>query len=124
MKEVFLVFAGGGLGSLLRYQLGRFINQTYLSAFPTATLMVNIVACFLLGLIMGYLSHPEHQNQAAKLLLAVGFCGGFSTFSTFSYETLLLIRQGQTTLALGNIFLSIILCLIATFTGVILVKPT
>jgi len=124
MKEVLLVFAGGGLGSLLRYQLGRFINQTYLSAFPMATLVINMLACFLLGLILGYLNSQEHQNQAAKLLLAVGFCGGFSTFSTFSYETLTLIREGQTTLALGNVFISVILGLAATFIGLVLVKPT
>jgi len=124
MKEVFLVFVGGGLGSLLRYQLGRFINQTYLSAFPTATLIINLLACLLLGLVLGYLNKPEYQNQAARILLAVGFCGGFSTFSTFSYETLTLIRQGQTILALGNVFISVILGLAATFIGLVLVKPT
>ncbi len=122
MKEVLLVFAGGGLGSLLRYQLGRFINQTYLSAFPTATLLVNVLACFIVGLILGYLNNPGNESQAFKLLLAVGFSGGFSTFSTFSHETLTLLRSGQTTLALGNIFLSVLLCLGATFVGLILAR--
>jgi len=117
-----LVFAGGGLGSLLRYQLGRFINQAYLPTFPFATLVINIVASFILGCVLGYLSGQENQNQLVKLLLAVGFCGGFSTFSTFSYETLILIRQGQITIAFGNILLSLVLCLAATYLGLLLTK--
>jgi len=117
-----LVFAGGGLGSLLRYQLGRFINQTYLPTFPFATLVINIVASFILGCVLGYLAGQENQNQPLKFLLAVGFCGGFSTFSTFSYETLTLFRQGQITIAFGNILLNVVLCLAATYLGLLLTK--
>lgn len=122
MKEVLLVFAGGGLGSLFRYQLGRYINQAYLPAFPVATFVINILASFILGYLMGYLTGQESQNHALRLLLAVGFCGGFSTFSTFSYETLTLIRQGQITIAFGNILLSVVLCLGATYLGLLLTK--
>ena len=124
MKEVLLVFAGGGLGSLLRYQLGRIMNQAYLPAFPFATLVINIIASFILGCLLGYLAGQENQNHPLKLLLAVGFCGGFSTFSTFSYETLTLIRQGQISIAFGNILLSVVLCLGATYIGLLLTKHT
>jgi fluoride exporter len=122
MKEFFYVFLGGGLGSMCRYGLGRLIILSPVNNFPVATLVINILASLLLGTILGYLDLRAISNPALKLLLAVGFCGGFSTFSTFSYETLLLLRHGQMMLALGNIFLSVALCLTATLAGFYLAR--
>lgn len=122
MKELLYVFIGGGMGSLVRYGLSRFIILVAATTFPLATLLINVLASFILGLFLGYLDIKNVSNSPLKLLIAVGFCGGFSTFSTFSYETLVLLKNGQTTLAFGNILWSVVLCLAATFGGIVLAK--
>jgi fluoride exporter len=105
-----IVFVGGGLGSLVRYGISLvFKNNTW--TFPVSTLISNVLASFIIGILTGTLSDEQ------KLLFATGFCGGFSTFSTFSNETLHLLQQGQVFLAVFNTALSIILCLLATFLG-------
>ncbi len=122
MKEIALIFIGGGSGSLVRYGLGKWLSAAYDTHFPVATLIVNILASLILGIFLGLLSSRPVLNQDLKLLVAVGFCGGFSTFSTFSYETLQLLRTGQTYFVLLNILLSVILCLAATFIGLLIAK--
>jgi CrcB protein len=108
-----LVFLGGGFGSLVRYGISLTINNLNIK-FPLATLMSNVVACFLIGAITAAAT-KGNLTDAQRLLLATGFCGGFSTFSTFSNETLQLAQNGQLLSALGNILLSLTLCLAATF---------
>jgi fluoride exporter len=108
-----LVFLGGGLGSLIRYGISLTINNLNIK-FPLATLVSNVVACFLIGAITATAT-KGNLTDAQRLLLATGFCGGFSTFSTFSNETLQLAQNGQLLSAFGNILLSLTLCLAATF---------
>jgi CrcB protein len=119
MKEIAIVFIGGGFGSALRFGVGKLFILS-MSKFPMATFLVNIIGCFLIGLLLAYFSKSE--NSFYKLLLVTGFCGGFTTFSTFSNETILLLKNNQITLALVYIISSLLLGLIATFVGYILLN--
>jgi CrcB protein len=110
------VFLGGGLGSLCRYGISQYINS---SAFPWATLIANGLACLVLGLAIGYSSR---LGWAApwKLLAATGFCGGFSTFSTFAKEAFDLAEQGIPWFALAYVLLSLLVGLLALYVGLFL----
>ncbi len=110
------VFIGGGLGSLCRYGISQ-ISFPYFQHFPIATLTANVLASACLAFIVAALAlkAPNESQQFWKLLLATGFCGGFSTFSTFSLESFQLLKNGQTTLAIAYIFISVTLCLLACF---------
>ena len=116
--DIILVFVGGGVGSTLRFLLGRWVNALHGHHFPFGTLSVNIVACLLLGFVVGIADHRELISPAARLFWTVGFCGGFSTFSTFSAETLILIQNGFHFSTIIYIVLSLVFCLTATFGGI------
>ncbi len=107
------VFIGGGIGSVLRYGLSLAFRHLELTSFPIATLAANVLSCLLLGWLVFRFSWTEQPTLAA--LLIVGVCGGFSTFSTFSLETLQLMRSGQTLWAIINVALSIAVCIIILF---------
>ena len=117
---VFLVFVGGGFGSTVRYLLGRWVNAMHSHHFPFGTLVVNVIACFILGYVIGTADHRQMISPAARLFWTVGFCGGFSTFSTFSAETLALIQDGFHISTAIYIVSSLVLCLAATFGGIYL----
>jgi CrcB protein len=109
MLKFILVFAGGGAGSLLRYSLG-FMLPRQADGFPWATFAANVMACIVIALV-AYV-FKERLQTMGTLLLATGFCGGLSTFSTFSFETVELINRGLFSTALLYIFSSLILCLL------------
>jgi CrcB protein len=117
MKSLIIVFLGGGLGSAVRYSLSRWVNALHTHHFPWGTLVVNVVACFALGLIIGLADHKQIISPGARLFWTIGFCGGFSTFSTFSNETLVLIQGGFTMSTILYIAASLLLCVAATFIG-------
>lgn len=104
------IFIGGGIGSLTRYSIGVSMSSFRFKGFPLGTLLANILACIIMGLFISW-SHdktdlPEHY----KKLVLVGLCGGLSTFSTFSLESMRLIKEGQLLVAVLNILISIALC--------------
>lgn len=122
IKFLILVFIGGGFGSITRYLLGKWISAIHSINFPLGTLVINIVACFILGLIVALADHKQLLNPNMRLFWAVGFCGGFSTFSAFSNETFQLLNGNFTFTAILYVVLSVSLCLLAIFLGIAVIK--
>ena len=124
ISNFFLVFVGGGVGAAVRFLVTTAAARW--GAFPLGTLAVNAVGSFLMGLVMGaILLLTEKYGLIAeplRLLLAVGFLGGLTTFSSFSFETLLLIKGGSCLLALCNIALQILAGLLLAALGMALAK--
>ena len=105
------IFLGGGLGSLCRYGIGKFIMSYDSSVFAYATLFSNVLSIIVLAIFVYFFQEKIGLDEFWKLFVITGFCGGFSTFSTFSFETFEMLRNGQTALALANVFVSILLCI-------------
>lgn len=119
IKDLLLVGVGGGVGSMLRFATSR-LSARYISHEWAlfGTFIVNIVGCFLIGIIAGWLLYNSGKSQTLPLLLVVGFCGGYTTFSAFAFENVQLIQSGQSLLAILYIFSSIILGLLAVWGGI------
>jgi CrcB protein len=94
MKQVLLVFIGGGFGSVARYLLGKFLNNSD-GGIPLGTFAANILGSLLIGIILGLAAKNDTLTQSQTLLLATGFCGGFTTFSTFAYENYSFLKSGD-----------------------------
>jgi len=120
MRELVLIFLGGGIGSVTRFSLEKWISSFHSHHFPYGTLFVNVLACFVLGTLVGVADHKQIVSPNARLFWTVGFCGGFSTFSTFSSETLKLIQTGFPFSGLVYVLASLLLCLAATYLGLYL----
>lgn len=110
VNNLLLVALGGALGSILRFLCGRALNEHY---FPYGTLLVNILGCLIIGLLWGYFA--KHINENLRLLLAMGFCGGFTTFSTFTFEGIAMLQQSRWLPFIFFTLLSVVGGLLATF---------
>ncbi len=121
MQSILLVFFGGGIGAVCRYLVTTQIGARFGTFFPFGTLTVNTVGSFLMGLIMGILLLLTEEFHFVsgpwKLLLTVGFLGGFTTFSSFSMETLTLLRGGSTFYAAANVGANLICGFLAVWLG-------
>lgn len=122
IKNLTLIFIGGGLGSICRYLIGKYFSQFKWVDFNLGTLIVNVIGSFLIGLFIGYFLKDESQNQSLYLLTAIGFCGGFTTFSSFSVDQLNLLKSGAYQSFFIYLMLSLVLGLTATFLGLLLTK--
>jgi fluoride exporter len=122
IKTLLLVGAGGFLGSIARYLSSRFLQNTIPSSFPYGTFFVNIAGCLLIGIIYGFSEKSSLITPGWKLFLAVGFCGGFTTFSTFANENLALLRDGEFFYFFLYTGLSVFLGIAATFLGILVTK--
>lgn len=117
-----IVSLGAAFGGAARYWLSNFVYKFFPAIFPYGTLAVNIIGSFILGLIIFVFDERELINNQLKIFLTIGFCGGFTTFSTFSLETLNLLRDSQYFLALLNIILSVVFCIAGVFLAYIVSK--
>jgi len=110
LKSILLVFLGGGFGSALRYLLSKLLNTS--ATIPYGTFVVNILGSLIIGLVLGWALKSNSISQNTVLFLATGFCGGFTTFSAFSFENYELLKAGDYTTfaiyAFGSLFLGIL----------------
>jgi len=122
MKDVLIIALGGGIGSVMRYFGAQFISKNYPSHYPMGTLLINITGCLLIGLLIGLSDRQQWLNNEWKLLLITGFCGGYTTFSTFAAENINLIQNQQIGYAILYTVLSVALGLLAVWAGLSLGK--
>ena len=121
MKQLLLVFIGGGFGSALRYVIGKYLNSTA-SGIPWGTFAANILGSLFIGIILGLAAKNDTLSQNQTLLLATGFCGGFTTFSTFAYENHVFLKSGDFTSFTLYTITSFVVAFLAVFLGLFLVK--
>ena len=121
-RSFLLVGIGGFVGSVLRYWLSLFIGQHLVSTFPFGTFVVNVIGCFLIGLLAGLSDRGSLISPEVRLLLTTGFCGGFTTFSTFSYESMALLKDGELMFLAANVGLSVAAGFLATYLGTLLIR--
>ncbi len=122
MRILLLIFIGGGSGSLMRYLLSRWITGMVVSAFPYGTFIVNIIGCFLIGFIMFYTERFGSQSIQWRLFLVTGLCGGFTTFSSFSFENVQLINDHRIFVFLLYTICSVALGIFATYFGIVVAR--
>jgi len=125
LKLYLIVAFGSGIGGLLRYIISDFVYKHSTSLFPYGTLTVNVVGSFILGFVIFYLDSLKLISSEMRLFLTIGLCGGLTTFSTFSYETVKLIQDSQYLIAgtniLLNVFVTILVVLLAAFISKLLI---
>ena len=117
IKNLLLVLLGGGFGSVARYLLSYFFTKNNTSNFPWATFIANSLGCLIIGLLFGYIQKNNLQNETLKLLLITGFCGGFTTFSTFSLENIQFIQNQNYNLAIIYTLTSLFVGFLAVIIG-------
>ena len=122
MQNYLLVFAGGGIGAAARYWLSGLVYQRLGSEFPSGTLLVNVIGCLLIGFLMSLFEERFVLYPSLRIFLTIGILGGFTTFSSFSFETMALLRDGEVLYASANILLSVVMCLGGTWVGLTLGK--
>lgn len=123
MRAFLLVGLGGALGAMSRYGVSMFLGRHWPMEFPLATMVVNIVGSIGMGLFIGLMAHllPPWQGEA-RLFLAVGMLGGFTTFSSFSLDAVALLERGELLQAGAYVLLSVVVCLIGLYLGLLMTR--
>jgi len=120
MQTLLFIAAGGALGAIFRYAVSNGVHALAGRGFPYGTLTVNVVGSLLMGVLYILFIERISNNLPLRAMIITGFLGAFTTFSTFSIETFNLLEGGETFKALGNILISVTLCLLAAWAGVII----
>ena len=120
MQQLLAIAGGGALGAILRFLMSSHIYRLFGRDFPYGTLAVNILGSFLMGIFFIFIIERGMLSAEWRSIIIVGFLGAFTTFSTFSIETLTLLESGELSRAVLNIFLSVALCLAATWLGLLM----
>jgi fluoride exporter len=116
---IWSVAIGGAVGSIARFLLGTFVQQRAGTAFPIGTLIINITGSVLLGFLLRFALATPSITPATRALLTTGFCGGYTTFSTFSYETVALIEENELGRAVLYAALSVVVAMVGTYCGIL-----
>lgn len=122
MKQMIAVALGGACGAMMRFWIAAAVQRAVGGAFPWGTLFVNVLGSFLLGFLFVWLIERSTMGELARLAITVGFLGAFTTFSTFSVETVRLMQEGAMAWALGNICLQVLLCVGVAWLGMQLAR--
>ena len=122
LRAIILVGAGGGIGSIFRYLTSVIVSKYFHAAFPLATFIANILGCLIIGLLLGFFERHQLANPDLKYLFVTGFCGGFTTFSTFAAENYNLFQSENSLTAFAYIAASVLVGLLAVWAGVALTK--
>lgn len=122
MQNCLAIFLGGGIGALLRYFAGVFVSKNMTVNFPLATFLANIVGSLIIGFVFFLFLNKSDMNETVKLALTVGFCGGLTTFSTFSLEIFSMIKNNQIFMAMGYVALSLVVCVLGVWIGAQIAK--
>jgi CrcB protein len=122
IRQVLFVAIGSALGGVARFLVGRGIYAIAPTRFPLPTLLINVLGCFLIGWLYATDRDGRWLNPDNRLLLTTGLCGGFTTFSAFSYENIMLMKQGQYSMMLLYMTASIVLSILAAWLGMTIVK--
>ena len=119
LLKYFMVGVGGCLGSILRFWLGSYIGGRLGSRFPYGTFVINVTGSFLIGLVLTILAERTQWSPIWRYLIPIGFIGGYTTFSTFEYETLRLVQDGQMMTAMLNVVMSVIVGFAGVWAGMV-----
>lgn len=122
MLQILIIGLGGFVGTVARYGVSVLAYKYAGATFPFGTLTVNIVGCFLIGLVYGVIQEKDVLSTTSRLFLTVGVFGGFTTFSSFGNETLLLLRAGHLLLGIGYVLISVLVGVAAVWGGYSLVR--
>jgi CrcB protein len=122
IKNLLLVGLGGGIGSIARYLCQKWFSENYPYPFPWGTFLVNLFGCFLIGIIYAASEKSIALSPQTRLLLITGFCGGFTTFSTFAFENMNLLRSGDVLYFSIYIVASVALGIAGVFAGIAMIK--
>ncbi len=122
IRNLFLIGIGGFIGSVCRYLAQQFIQNYYPTSIPWGTILVNITGCFLIGIVYALSGKNTVLSPEMRIFLATGFCGGFTTFSSFAYENVAMVLEGDFYYTAINILVSIVVGFGATHAGILLIK--